>query len=321
MDNLLSVLKDYKESKHLEIIASKIKKEYLICNMVSIYNNKWELPECPRVPYEIITHILDSYSHIPYRPDLSFIFCWQGINNSYNELILKDSSKNILQDTTGLELLINEISNNYEEKYKVLIDAYIDKMPKKTGKYIANYILKGYVIEENGFSPKFNKSSYKTFCKKFPDLSSSIKQSYGLSYKSICNPSIIDDKISLNISNYDKNKSIKIIHSLSNKILELIKTKSVEFKSSDKTNTFNHTLSNKELIQLILFSILYSSRCNNFHGNVASRLNTIYLNEDTYKYHKYIFLLAHNILAIALHINGYIEYNDLLKLKENENLL
>lgn len=36
-------------------------------------------------------------------------------------------------------------------------------------------------------------------------------------------------------------------------------------------------------MSFVLFGVLYASRCNNFHGNVAARMNSINANKDTFK--------------------------------------
>lgn len=36
-------------------------------------------------------------------------------------------------------------------------------------------------------------------------------------------------------------------------------------------------------MSFVLFGVLYASRCNNFHGNVAARMNSINVNKDTFK--------------------------------------
>ncbi|MGN7412377.1 hypothetical protein [Paenibacillus sp. SAF-068] len=254
------------------------------------------------MPYELITHLLDSYYQVPHRPDLAFNFCWQAINNSYNELLIYDSSKKTLQDPGGIKLLISKINLDYNTKYKLLLEPYFKKIPKKLYNYVANFLLKGYVIESKGFDPKFNNT-------------------YGESYVKLTNPILEGTKIKMNIDESRQQKAYDIIRSLASKLELLMELKEVTFWDSTKTINEKHLFSSEERIQFAVLSILYASRCNNFHGNVAARLNSIYADANTYKSYKYMYLLGHMILAISMNINGYLKDSDLHALEINTKLL
>ena len=71
----------------------------------------------------------------------------------------------------------------------------------------------------------------------------------------------------------------------------------------------------------VLFGILYASRCNNFHGNVAARMNSINANKDTFKMYTDMFLTEYIILAIHLNSQGALPDMVLNKVKENANLM
>ena len=45
-----------------------------------------------------------------------------------------------------------------------------------------------------------------------------------------------------------------------------------------KENDYRIKLQYEERLSFVLFGILYASRCNNFHGNVAARMNSINAN-------------------------------------------
>ena len=57
-------------------------------------------------------------------------------------------------------------------------------------------------------------------------------------------------------------------------------------------------------MSFVLFGALYASRCNNFHGNVAARMNSINANKDTFKMYTDMFLTEYIILAIHLNSQG-----------------
>lgn len=65
----------------------------------------------------------------------------------------------------------------------------------------------------------------------------------------------------------------------------------------------------------------HASRCNNFHGNVAARMNSINANKDTFKMYTDMFLTEYIILAIHLNSQGALSDVVLNKVKKNANLM
>ena len=78
-------------------------------------------------------------------------------------------------------------------------------------------------------------------------------------------------------------------------------------------------ISRKDVVRS--FGILYASRCNNFHGNVAARMNSINANKDTFKMYTDMFLTEYIILAIHLNSQGALSDVVLNKVKKNANLM
>lgn len=315
MQNSLKLIKQYNKSMHISRIHVQLN---ILDHLKFIYEPNWDInPDS--APYEIVTQLMDCYYCLPERPDLAALFCWQAINNSYNQYLLADPSTQRLQDTKGINELISHINRN-ASKYLPYLMPYYMNINDKTYRYVASYILKGYAIEQSGFSEKYLSSSYVSFKKKFHTIFSVIANSYGYAYHAITSPTLIGNKVSLNINNSDKAR--KIIHSFSLKLKELIEngTAQIDVKypvSARQTITF----SNEDKITFVLFSILYASRCNNFHGNVASRLNSIYANQESFNMYANIFLLEYITLAISLNEQNILSDNSLSKLKENESLI
>lgn len=67
--------------------------------------------------------------------------------------------------------------------------------------------------------------------------------------------------------------------------------------------------------------LVHASRCNNFHGNVAARMNSINANKDTFKMYTDMFLAEYIILAIHLNSQGALSDVVLNKVKKNANLM
>lgn len=318
MKKIISLVKNYSREEHRKILKGSIKKSNLDWTLKTIYSTNWENGGNVKIPYEVLTHMLDSYYQIPERPDLAFSMCWHAINNSYNEILFKNDQISNLSDSKGLKALINYIDNSYD-KYYLSMKPYYDNIPSKICRFIASYFLKGYVIDAKKIEKKFNKSSYYTFVKNFENLSEIIKKTYGEKYLEICTPKVVDFKLSFGIK--DKEKSRKIIYSLGEKLNELIKlgTVNINQPSSKKNYTINFN-SNKKT-KFLIYAVIYAIRCNNFHGNVASRLCSSYSNEESYLSNKYIYLLSHNILVILLNINGYLNDIEFVKFNVNSRLL
>lgn len=315
MKNLLNLIKKYDKLNHVSHIHNQ---NNILDNLEFIYEPNWDI-DLNSAPYEIITQLLDCYYCLPERPDLATLFCWQAINNSYNQYLLSNSSIQRLQDTKGITELIYHINNN-TSKYLPYLEPYFTNITDKTYKYVASYILKGYAIASAGFDEKYISSSYNTFKKKFPHFHTTISNSYGYAYYSITSPILTRNKVSLNIS--DGESARKIIHSFSMKLKELIENgfAQIDIKVPAPTRqTINFT--DEDKITFVLFSILYASRCNNFHGNVASRLNSIYANKESFAMYTNIFLLEYIILAISLNEQNILSDNSLSKLKSNECLI
>lgn len=315
MLNSLRLIRNYDKSAHISRIPVKTN---ILDNLEYIYEPNWDIdPES--APYEIVTQLMDCYYCLPERPDLAALFCWQAINNSYNQYLLADPSTQRLQDTKGITELISHINSNIS-KYLPYLMPYYMNITDKTYRYVASYILKGYAIEKSGFFEKYLSSSYVTFKKKFPTIFQVIANSYGFAYHSITSATLTGNKVFLNVCDMPKCRSI--IHSFSIKLRELIEngTTKIDEKNPVPTQrTIN--FSDKDKITFVLFSILYASRCNNFHGNVASRLNSIYANQESFTMYTNIFLLEYITLAISLNEQNILSDSSLLKLKANERLI
>ncbi len=79
--------------------------------------------------------------------------------------------------------------------------------------------------------------------------------------------------------------------------------------------------SDEDKIKFVLFCILYASRWNNFYANVASKLNSIYANKESFTMYTNIFLLEYITLAISLNEQNILYDRSLLKIKKNERLI
>ena len=319
MDDILKLAKDYSKKRHLDLLPRC--NNNILDKLDYIYDENWENQGVP-YPYEILTYLFDSYYVLPERPDLAALFCWQAINHSYYVQQLGDNNVGYCLDTKGIELVRDAILGGWENKYKAILEPFLKRMPDKTFHYVASYMLKGYAMETNGIAKKYRASSYNSLKQKISSLSDILDNAYGKSYCQISNPTLVNNEVNLGITNANKEKSRDITHSFGIKLRALMLGEEVEITFCDVQETKKiYKFTEAERMSFVLFGVLYASRCNNFHGNVAARMNSINANKDTFKMYTDMFLTEYIILAIHLNSQGVLSDVVLNKVKENANLM
>ncbi len=315
--SVLNLLESYSRKEHLRLMQGTLNIDYSRLKSIHpIFSERWS---DATLPYVAKSHVIDAYYSLPERPDIAFTSLWKAINNSYNNYYLKQVFGNLnckqLSDTKSLDKVLEHISNDANKavteihNIESLVNLYIDKIPDKTYRFVASYILKGMAImnpdTESELSEIYALSSYKTFKSKFSSIHGIIEKTYGKKYRDICNPEINEDKVTVNfnISDCHKNKSRNLIHSLASSLKAMLTGNGAELKNGDFSGQIELD-SFKEKLYFLIFIILYSIRNNNTHGNVASRMNSAYTNSESFKSAEYIFLLGHMFLSLIMYRNG-----------------
>lgn len=145
---------------------------------------------------------------------------------------------------------------------------------------------------------------------------------YGKSYCQISNPTLIGNTVDLGISDANKGKSRAITHSFGIKLRALMLGEEAEITFCDAQGTKKkYKFTDEERLSFVLFGILYASRCNNFHGNVAARMNSINANRDTFRMYTDMFLTEYIILAIHMNSQGELSDMALNEVGKNVNLM
>jgi hypothetical protein len=133
---------------------------------------------------------------------MAFSYLWTAINNSYNDLLLKQNTGNvILTDTKSIDnslalissFLSSKVDNKailpeeYESKTvnEILIE-FTKRLPDKNLNFLGSYILKGMAISiknSEGTPPTIREihisSSYKAFKKRFKTIHNHLYWNYG----------------------------------------------------------------------------------------------------------------------------------------------
>lgn len=312
-ESILLLAKEYARDQHIASIPQKASD--LPGSLEYIYNAAWE-ENAADAPYEIITQIMDCYYCLPERPDLATLFCWQAINHSYNEFLLSDSAINKLSDKAGIDRLIDRIIAHYN-KYEEYLVPYLRALPDKAYRYVSAYLLKGHVVEQAGKSQKYVTQSYINFKKEYPLLYDVIAKTFGDILFKASNVQIVDNQARTFAA---QDKSRKLVRELAIRLRKLVEEKKADFLMEDQS-VQQVRFSDRDVIAFVVRYILYASRCSNFHGNVASRLNSDNAKENTYDMYNNLFLTEYMLLGISLHMQGYLSDECLEKLKANKDLL
>ena len=319
MDDILRLAKNYLKECHLNLLPCG--DNNILENIHFLYDENWE-NQGTSYPYEILTYLFDSYYVLPQRPDLAALFCWQAINHSYYVQQLSDNSVGFCLDTKGVEFVRGAILANWNNKYKAILEPFLERLPDKTFHYVASYMLKGYAMERNEIAEKYRASSYKPLKGKISPLSEILDNAYGKSYCQISNPTLIGNTVDLGISDANKGKSRAITHSFGIKLRALMLGEEAEITFCDAQGTKKkYKFTDEERFSFVLFGILYASRCNNFHGNVAARMNSINANRDTFRMYTDMFLTEYIILAIHMNSQGELSDMALNEVGKNVNLM
>ncbi|SLK49979.1 Uncharacterised protein [Mycobacteroides abscessus subsp. abscessus] len=294
------------------------------------------------IVYSAETHLMDSYWCLSQRPDMAFTFLWKSINAIYNKYYFEKFAKETILtsmdfdgregDAKKLELLLKGLLDKLEDRFDYngnefnlleLIQAYVEKMPIKTLRFVSNYILNGYVLSEKidfqfirqGLKASKNpyiSSQFTTFKKIFENNLNIISNTFGQSYSQVTSITSSVENYNIEVKALDKKKSREISYSLATKLKELLVNREVEVTNSDKTSTYKLKIENDlEYLQMIFTVILYAIRNSSFHGNSASRFESKYFNEESVLSSIYTYLLGHLFLSLCMYISGDLEKDDL----------
>jgi len=330
----IELIKNYNREQHLKGLysnfsVSKISPE----NLSKLYSSLWdkEWSEDDEELYVPITHLLDAYYCLPERIDMSFTYLWKSINSVYSYFAIKKLPNQGLTEKDKIDIFINSLSLKLDETFlynssnysiKQVIDDFVKLIPLKTLKFISNYVLKGIAIEIKGnLPPKYNTSQYKTFRQQFPALLTKIQQTYGQSYMDICNPIVKTGQAFADLQITDKDKSRRIIESLSKKFQELLINKTITFSNNTYTSSEIYSFSDdRDFLDFIFRIFLYGIRNSSIHGNKASRFNSDYANNESIKSSEFVFLLGHLFLSLLMYLDNLIDITDLKINIENTKL-
>lgn len=337
--NLYKLVTDYSSKEHERLLPSPEDNSLQWFKNFKFLNPASWASTPQKIPYIAATTLIDSYSCLPRRPDMAFTYLWTAINNSYNDLFLKHNTNSTrLGDTKAIENSLDLISNILnlkvenkttipeEHEIKTINEILIEfakRLPNKNLNFLGSYILKGMAITKHNSDnilPHIREihisSSYRTFASKFKVIHNHLYWNFGKKYSSICSITESTDKTSVDfgIIESDRDTSRRITHAI-RKELQRILVDNPELEQFDEAgNPLPKKVaftSDVQRLEFLVFSLLYASRNNNIHGNVASRVNSIFANSDTITAATWNFLFGYFYLSLILLKLTHIDLDDL----------
>ncbi|MCK8665150.1 hypothetical protein M1M11_09675 [Pseudomonas azerbaijanoccidens] len=338
LTQLYELVTNYSLSKHLEKQLNVDHNSFKWFEKFKLLDSKTWKTAPEKIPYIAATTLIDSYSCLPKRPDMAFTYLWTAVNSCYNDLFLKTNTTSAkLTDTGSISNSINIISTHLQTKIpntqsaasqtidETIVD-FAKRIPDKTLHFVATYLLKGIAIESHNKTCSSNSaqkirdihisSTYSSFKKRFGAIHNYVEWMFGQKYSAICSISEASGKtdVDFGISTKDKIKSRDIIHALGKELQKIIIERPNLSQYNDKgikTSDAQSIGTEAQRLELLVFGILYASRNNNAHGNVASRINSIYANAESIKSATWVYLFSYFYLSLLLYCLNSILIDDL----------
>lgn len=275
------------------------------------------------LPTKISSLMIDSYSHLPNRPDMAFLQLWAAFNSAFHQVGLIKAANSTppvdaFQDEYGItsacEVFCARLGMLYglnatSSPLSSYIERILKKVPNKLCSLIATNFLKSYSIKKSGLSSRYQSRSIDALMKKYKDLGAALGGSFGDAYFALTKPveNTAAGSVDLNISQSNKSKAQVITRSLSHEISHLLATGDVDV---DPHNTHTVKVSVPKLalpdrIRFFVQFVLYASRNNMSHGKVSSRLNSETANKESYDANLFMYVVCYILLALLLEDLNY----------------
>ncbi|KRG51574.1 hypothetical protein [Stenotrophomonas beteli] len=303
--------------------------------------SSWAIPE--DIPYVAATSLLDAYWQLPRRPDLAFNSLWSATNSSYNDLFLaspQNAASAKLTDKMSIDFSLKEIAARLNLmvptsspamapaqgiSIRDLIKMYLKNAHDRNFHFVAQYILRGIAVEEhnaNKVPPKaairdiLVPASYLSFKKEFGSIHAKIKASLGGKYATLCTITESACGTEINFGIQDSKKARGIVHQAS--LLLRQEALNPSMTNGGVAGTFS---SDQHWLSFVVRPLLYASRNNAAHGNVASRLNSLSASANSVTAATWTFLFCYLYFSLILLCQAKITLADLEPLYENADLV
>jgi hypothetical protein len=154
------------------------------------------------LPTKISSLMIDSYSHLPNRPDMAFLQLWAAFNSAFHQVGLIKAANSTppvdaFQDEYGItsacEVFCARLGTLYSpgatpSTLSSYIEKILEKIPNKLCSLIATNFLKSYSIKKSGLSSRYQSRSIDALMKKYKELGTALGGSFGDAYFALTNP-------------------------------------------------------------------------------------------------------------------------------------
>jgi hypothetical protein len=278
-------------------------------NFSFMFDPQWSTA-AHKLPSKVASLLLDSYYHLPDRPDLAFLCLWMAFNSSFSQIAVRESyltNKSNLSDDFGLDCAAEAITNNanmgivIDGSNRTLLDFLLLAMkviPQKLTSMIATNAVRSIAFKLHQCGGRYESKAFNGLKGNFPILGQLIIDCHGSAYSHIVSPFIGIKNREIDLISNDPKRSQNIIRSLSQVFQDLFRTGNSTMRSHNSTQVSALTLTESERISLLLRYVLYASRNNLSHGKVSSRLNSDTANPESYKSNIYLYIVCYAFLSI-----------------------
>jgi hypothetical protein len=321
MLELLDLMRNYKRHKHEKRVHDSTAGSALeLGNLSYIDDPDWVAPNPANLtqlagrpfPLKIASHLVDSYYHLPQRPDMAFAFLWMAINAAFHQLALRESyvaGKTNISDDYGLECTVASITNAGSRVVGVggtfrdlsgWLEHLVAAVPEKLLSMVATMCVQSIAVELHNCSERYRSQAFNGLKKREPNLIDALRSSYGAAYADLCNPVIDIATRELDYALLDARKAQAVIRSLTFDLRRLIKGETVSMRAHNSSALHYVQLSPSSRMTFFVRNVLYASRNNMAHGKVSSRLNSDTTKKDSYAANVYLYIAGYIVLSVLL---------------------
>ena len=235
---------------------------------------------------KLFSGILDIYDELPYRPDEAFDVAWRSLEifmNYHRNVAWKadgDRTAPHLIERTVKDLILPLVQK--DKRFERVLEGYLGNIPLSV---LVFTILRCYIIHDLSINTQIKKVSERAEDVLTKDLYDDIKIQYKLEQ--------------------DVKPAVDVLRNAALLLQLILKGREVT------VNKHKYQLGLEKRLEFLLSCVLYTSRCERFHGDYFSPFKSDRANLDTYAFSYYLLALMSDLFQT---INPNIHfYNSLHK--------
>lgn len=243
---------------------------------------------------KLFSGILDIYDELPYRPDEAFDVAWRSLE------IFMNHHRNVAWqadcDRTAIHLITRTVNDliiplvKKDKRVEDVLEGYLADIPLPV---LVFTVLRCYIIHDLSINTQIKMVSERAEDSLSKALFDDIKTQYKLEQ--------------------DVKPIVDVLRNASLLLQLILKGKEV------MVNGHKHQLELDKRLEFLLSCILYTSRCERFHGDYFSPFKSDRANMDTYAFSYY--LLSFSYIYLWMLINRHCELNSIGEICSMDNII